>query len=406
MSYNATKITDLTEFFSVKWDGKYVTLEFKKAATNVVVYDPGLAHTAICKSNLIKINKNNGTLYYRDIPLQELLEEDFIDIASRIIFESNEKKLRFKIAVHTYFQLIPEVKNIIDVLPFSTSPMDILGIVTIALASIESKYLKDLKNNAEQAGFLVAQIGVIVTYLYTKMNNIPWVKPQSNLSFAEKILFQMNGGKNLNRLHKLGKLFNSILILHAEHGQTCSTAAVRTVASARSSLYTSISAGIAAFNGPIHGGASQFVSTMYEEIIQNNLNVEEYIKIKLSNKQPLMGFGHRIYNRIGCWDSRAFIMYKILTNSTFEFLEINEYTNIALKLIQCVTNNDFFKKRNLAPNPDLFNCIFFKLFGAPKEMNTSMIVISRVVGWIANFIEHLEDNLPITRPCEMNKNSK
>ncbi len=159
---------------------------------------------------------------------------------------------------------------------------------------------------------------------------------------------------------------------------------------------------MAAFNGMIHGGASQFVSAMYEELLGSGLNVDAYVDKKIASKTLLMGFGQRTYNRIlNCWDPRVEKMYAILTDESFDFPEIAAYREAAIKLIERVSNDEFFKKRNLTPNPDLFNCIFYKLFGAPREMNTCMLALGRIAGWIANFIEHSKDGYPLTRPCDM-----
>lgn len=401
----STQTIDLNEIFSVDIDGEYTVLHFKKAVNKLMIYDPGLYHTAVCKSELCKIDKGNGKLYYRGVSAEEKIGEDFLDVAYGIIFgETDDKKTRFKIAVQSYFQLLPEQKALLDTIPLSTHPMDILGIAMIALGGIEKKYLNDFTDIAEKAGFLVAQVGITVSYLYTKINNIAWLKSPAGLSYAEQVLFQMHNGDKPDRLKKLGQILNTIMILHAEHGLNCSAATVRNIASARGSIYTGVASGMAAFNGSIHGGASQFVSTMYEELLENGLDVDGYVNRKFERKELLMGFGQRTYNRIeNCWDPRVETMHRILTDESFDFPEIEKYRDAALKLINRVINDKFFKERNLTPNPDLFNCIFFKIFGAPKEMNTVMLALGRIVGWIANFVEHTADKYPLTRPCDMTK---
>lgn len=214
----------------------------------------------------------------------------------------------------------------------------------------------------------------------------------------------MHSGNHPERLKKLGKILNTIMILHAEHGQNCSSATVRNIASSRGSIYTGVASGMAAFNGAIHGGASQFVSSMYEELLDKGLDIDLFVDKKIANKELLMGFGQRTYNRIeNCWDPRVEEMHRILTDESFDFPEVSQYRDIALKLIDRVSHDPFYIQRNLTPNPDLFNCIFYKLFGVPKEMNTTMLALSRIVGWVANFVEHTLDNYPLTRPCDMMK---
>jgi citrate synthase len=396
---------DLNEIFSTRQDGKYVVLEFKKPNNNLVIYDPGLYHTAICKSALCRIDKEDGKLYYRGISAEEKIDEDFLDVAFEIIFNTNEEdKKRFKEMVCTHFQLYNEQRVLLDALPLSTHPMDVLGIATTALSGIEKKYLKDPEDLVEKAAFLIAAVAITISYRFTKLNNLSWVSPQLSLPYSEQILYQMHAGKDPVRLKKLGKILNMIMILHAEHGQNCSAVTVRCIASAKGSIYSGVAGGMAAFNGAIHGGASQLVSAMYEELLEGNIDVDCYVKAKMEKKELLMGFGQRTYNRIpGCWDPRVEKMYKTLTDPEFDFSEVDRYKQVAIQLIDRVTTDPFFRARNLTPNPDLFNCIFYKLFGAPREMNTVMLGLGRITGWIANFIEHTVDNIPLTRPCDVEK---
>lgn len=403
MSINNTQAVDLNEVFTIDSDAEYTILQFKNPAAKLMIYDPGLYHTAICKSSISTIDKQDGKLYYRGIGVEEKIKEDFVDVAFEIIFgEDNHAKTRFKEKIRTHFQLLPEQKALLDALSMSIHPMDVLSIATIALGGIESKYLKDVTDNVEKAAFIISQVAITVSYFYTKLNNISWIKPDTSLPYAEQILTQMHGGKNEKRNKKLGKILNTIMILHAEHGQNCSSATVRNIASSRSNIYGAVATGMIAFNGPLHGGASQFVSAMYEELLSSGLDIDRYVDKKIKEKELLMGFGQRTYNRIkGCWDPRVEIMHQILTDECVEFPEIENYRTAAMKLIERVVNDEFFKERNLTPNPDLFNCIFYRLFGVPREMNTCMLALGRISGWIANYLEHSEDRYPLTRPCDI-----
>ena len=195
-------------------------------------------------------------------------------------------------------------------------------------------------------------------------------------------------------------ILNKLLILHAEHDQNCSTATVRNIASSGGDIYSAISCGILAFKGKLHGGASQYVPEMYEEILQNNIDIDQYVDKKIKNKERLLGFGHRVYT---CWDPRAKIMFDLLNSSALNFSEINAYKDVALKLIKRTSEDTFFKIRGIFPNPDLLNCILFKLIGVPSEMNTVFLSLSRVVGWLAHYCEHIQDKLPIVRPRQIPK---
>lgn len=400
-----TATLDLNDLFTARPDGKYTILEFKKPNNNIIIYDPGLYHTAICKSALCRIDKDDGKLYYRGVSAEEKIESDFLDVAFEIIFNTSERdKTRFKEMVSHHFKLYDEQKALLDALPKSTHPMDVLQIATTALSGIEKRVMIDPSDIIEKAAFIVASVAISVSYRYTLINQTQWIESKLSLPYSEQILFQMHSGKDPQRIKKLGKILNMIMILHAEHGQNCSAATVRSIASAHGSIYSGVAGGMAAFNGAIHGGASQFVSAMYEELLASNLDVDSYVKEKVTKKELLMGFGQRTYNRIlGCWDPRVEKMYKTLTDPEFDFPEVARYKQAAIELIKRVTTDPFFKARNLTPNPDLFNCIFYKLFGAPREMNTVMLGLGRISGWVANFIEHTQDRIPLTRPCDIEK---
>ncbi len=400
-----TNSLDLNSVFNAKTDGKFVYLEFKKPNPNISIYDPGLYHTATCKSALCRIDKEDGKLYYRGVSAEEKISEDFLDVAFEIIFnQGEEEKKRFKKMVQSHFQLYDEQKALLDALPLSTHPMDVLGIATTALGGIEKKYLNNPDDLIEKAAFMIAAVAITVSYRFTKFKKTPWISPQLTLPYSEQILFQMHSGINPARIQKLGKILNMIMILHAEHGQNCSATTVRCIASAKGSIYSGAAGGMAAFNGTIHGGASQLVSAMYDELLEGHLDVDSYVSKKVEKKELLMGFGQRTYNRIlGCWDPRVEKMYQTLISPDFDFPEIAEYKRVAIQLIERVTKDPFFIARNLTPNPDLFNCIFYKLFGAPREMNTTMLALGRITGWVANFIEHTLDRIPLTRPVDLEK---
>lgn len=396
---------DLKDIFSVDTEGEYSVLHFKNPVNKLMIYDPGLYHTAICKSALCKIDKQDGRLYYRGIAVEKLLDTDYLDTAYFIIFGENEdRKNDFIQAVKKGFCLLEEQKAVMDALSLEIHPMDALSIAILSLGGIEKKYLNNMGDIVEKSGFLIAQVAIAVTYIFTRLKQKEWKEPHDYFSYSQMILRQMHAEGDLKREEKLGRILNTIMILHAEHGQNCSAATVRSVASARSSIYTAVTSGMSAFNGPIHGGASQFVSEMYEELLQSGLDVDTYVDRKIENKELLMGFGQRTYNRIpNCWDPRVEQMHRILTDESFDFPEIAPYRDAAIKLIERVSQDEFFKRRNLTPNPDLFNCIFYKLFGVPKEMNTCMLALGRIAGWIANYVEHREEGYSLTRPCDMTK---
>ena len=200
---------DLNDVFTTRPDGKYTILEFKKPNHHLIIYDPGLYHTATCKSALCRIDKEDGKLYYRGISAEQKANEEFLDVAFDIIFNRDEAdRKRFKEMVSLHFQLYDEQKTLLDTLPLSTHPMDVLGIATTALSGIENKYLQNPEDLVEKAAFLIASVAIHVSYRFTKTNQIPWLKPQLTLHYSEQILYQMHGGKNPDHLKKLGKILN------------------------------------------------------------------------------------------------------------------------------------------------------------------------------------------------------
>lgn len=396
---------DFLEYFNVKKQDNQTILEFKKTFSNFIIYDPGLYHTAICKSAISKVDKNDGKLYYRGVAVEKKIQDDYLDVAFEIIFGSHtdlESKERFKSLVFSFFQLYPEVELVLKNIPKEIPPMNFLSIGVISLSAIEVKYLENPRDRLEQAAFLIAQVGVIVSYYVNKLNNRAWSKKENGGSYSYQILAHMQQTTDSKRLKRLAEILNIILILHCEHGQNCSAATVRNIASAKGDLYTAVTCGMAAFNGKLHGGASEYVSQMYEYLLSSGENVDEYIDKKISQKELVMGFGQRTYNRIyNSWDPRVETMHKILYDKDFEFAEVEDYKNLATQLMNRVLNDEYYKKRNITPNPDLFNCIFYKLFGVPSQMNATMIALGRIAGWIANYFEHLEHRYPLTRPCDM-----
>ncbi len=238
---------------------------------------------------------------------------------------------------------------------------------------------------------------VIATYYYLKKNEQTWKKEAITGPLSQQILYQMSSKENC-QLKQLAEILNKLLILHAEHEQNCSTFTVRTVASSGGDVYSSVAAGIAAFKGKLHGGASQSVSEMYQELLEYQLEVKDYIKDKVRKKQRIMGLGHRIYR---CWDPRAKIMFDMLSSECINRSAAVCYKRLATSIIKHISEDEFFVKREIYPNPDLFNCIFYKLIGVPSSMNTVMLSISRIAGWLAHYHESIKENSPLIRPRQL-----
>lgn len=391
----------ISSLFKTKVDGEHVVFELKQPKDKVLILDKGLCNTAICESDISKIDGDLGKLYYRGVLIEDVVKNNvFEDVAFNLIFgQDPDKKQKFKKGTQDFFYLPIELKTLLDSVPEEIHPMDFLSIGVTALSALEEKYLQDPGDFFEQAQFIIAQTMVIATYYYLKKNKQTWTKEISIGSLAEQMLYQITKHEKHKR-QELMEILDKLLILHAEHEQNCSTFTVRTVASSGSDVYGAISAGMAAFKGKLHGGASQFVFEMYEDLLVNNTDVEKYIKEKISKKQRIMGLGHRVYN---CWDPRAKIMLEMLNSESVDLSSIAPYKNLAIKIIKQVNEDDFFIKRNICPNPDLLNCIFYNFLGVPSSMNTVMLSISRIAGWLAHYHEAVQNASPLIRPRQLFK---
>ncbi|SHN43307.1 citrate/2-methylcitrate synthase [Chitinophaga sp. CF418] len=397
---NNTLQTQLTDLFNITGNSTHQVLEFKKGINNVIVFDPGANHTSFCKSSISRIDGKTGQLFYGATPIEEKISEtDFEGLAFQLITQSDNNpsgELQFSRGMHRYFVLDAEIQTVLQHLPSSIHPMDFLLVGVTALSGIEEKYLPGNEDPLVQAQFIIAQLFVIAAYYYQLQNKITWNSSTSEQPVYHRFLQQVSPEK----ADLYAPLFNIILMLHAEHGQNCSTATVRNIASAGGDIYTAIASGIAAFKGRLHGGASQYVSQMYNEIIQRDISASEFIAEKMSRREVIYGFGHRIYKN---WDPRARIMYNMLQSDDPVYASVDVIRRLAFELTDHVSNDTYFSSRFIFPNPDLFNNVFYTLFGMPSSMNTVMLSLSRVAGWIAHYYENLSDRLPIIRPQELYK---
>ncbi|MBN8827876.1 MAG: citrate/2-methylcitrate synthase [Sphingobacteriia bacterium] len=394
----------VSDVFEISNEDNYKILSFKKEINNVLVLDQGLQHTALCKSNISKIDGENGKLFYRGIEIEKVIENNsFEDIAFELIFDkeiSLQDKTNFKNKAARYFYLSKDLKQVLDNFPISLHPMDFLSMGVISLSALEPNEIKENNNTIDKVAYLIAQTSVIATYYFLKSNNENWVDIGSDEPLSYQILSHMFHNNKEYPLNEFSEILSTLLILHAEHELNCSTTTVRNIASSGGDIYNAIACGISAFKGKLHGGASQYVAEMYEEIIVSNIKAEDYVNQKIQNKARLMGFGHRVYN---CWDPRAKIMFNLLKSDNESFVSVNNYKEIMLSLVKRVDNDEYFKSRSIYPNPDLLNCIFFKLLGFPSTMNTVILSLSRIAGWIAHYYEHINDNQPIIRPRQISK---
>ena len=382
-------------------DGDHRVFEVKKDETNALIYDPGLMHIATCRSGISKVDGNRGKLYYRNESIEDIIKDsDYLDVVLKLMvgkFDDDRIK-NFKSGILNYFILYPEMESVLTRLSTDIHPMNYLSIGINVASQLESKYLEKTGSGFEKYSFILAQLFVVASYYYTRIVNLKWDHENNSESISSRFISTTH--KDINdTVHKeLSDVLNKMLILHAEHGQNCSTMTVRAIASAGGDLYAAITGGIAAFKGGLHGGASQNVGEMYQELITRKYDVNKYVDKKIKNRERLMGFGHRVYKT---WDPRAKIMFKLIEGDDYDFSAVEKYRELAIQLVSRVSTDEFFTQRHIYPNPDLLNNIFYKMLGVPSNMNTVMLSLSRISGWMAHYVEQVTDKLPIMRPRQI-----
>lgn len=398
---NLTDIISLNDIFNITETGPHQLLEFKKGVSNVVILDPGANHTGFCKSGISRIDGKTGQLFYGNTPVDEIIKDlDFGQLAYRLItqqYSNSAEEATFCKQLNEHFQLDAGLRSVLDSLPGSMHPMDFLMAGVIALSGMEEQYLGNEPDRLAQAAFITARLFVIAAYYCVRLQGKSWKENVTDAPVYHQFLQQLHDDANVKTY---APLLNIVLMLHAEHGQNCSTATVRNIASAGGDIYTAIASGIAAFKGRLHGGASQYVSEMYDFLSRQKMGAAEYVTGKLNRKEVIYGFGHRIYRN---WDPRARIMFNMLKSNDPVYNNVDPLRCMAFDLVDYVSKSEYFNSRYIFPNPDLFNNIFYTLFGMPSSMNTVMLSLGRVAGWLAHYHEHLADRYPIMRPQEIYK---
>lgn len=376
-----------------------------RSSTGYITLDNGFANTGACLSAITYLDGENGILRYRGYPVEQIAEHcSFVETAYLLINGElpNKNQLdNFSNSFTKQAALHKNMTKLFDGYPKTGHPMGLLS----AIVSSMSGYYPELLNpnpSADEiqamAAQLLAKVRTIAAYTYRRMNGKPYIQPRKDLKYIPNFLHMMFSmpKKDYKIDDKVVNALRVLLILHADHEQNCSTSAVRLVGSSWANMFASVSAGVSALWGPLHGGANQEVIEMLEEIKKDGGNVQKYVnKAKDSNdKFRLMGFGHRVYKN---FDPRA----KIIKKSADEVLKklgINDpLLDIAKKLEEVALKDDYFVQRKLYPNVDFYSGIIYKAIGIPKEMFTVMFAIGRMPGWIAHWKEMKES--PDTKIC-------
>lgn len=378
--------------------------------TGYTTFDSGYMNTGSCNSDITYLDGKKGILNYRGYCIDELADNcTFVEVAYLILngeLPSFEELEGFKEDMTRFSLLHEDMIHFFDHFPPNASPMSILSTTINSLHNFypEMDSPQDPYGGITvTAARLLAKVRTIAAFSYKKSMGYPLVYPNDKYNYCENFLNMMFDLPNRRYEMKpeVSAALNKLLILHADHEQNCSTSAVRLVGSAGVNLYASISAGVSALWGPLHGGANQAVIEMLEAIQNDGNNIQKYIDKAKDKSDPfrLSGFGHRVYKT---FDPRARIV-KEACHETLEALEISDpLLDLAMTIEEMVKNDDYFVSRNLYPNVDFYSGIIYRAIGIPTNMFTVMFALGRLPGWIAHWTEMQTDpNTKISRPRQV-----
>ena len=376
--------------------------------TGAITIDPGYKNSGSCKSEITYLDGEEGILRYRGYAIEDLADKaNFLEVSYLLIFgdlPTKQELEKFETNIRKYTLVNEEMKNIIDGFPKTAHPMGVLSSLTSALTAFNPKSV-NVENEKEMYEAVCKTMGkflVIATWTYRKSMGYPLNYYNNTKGYVENFMHLMFEiptepyASNPVVINALNKLF----ILHADHEQNCSTSTVRMVGSSHAGLFASISAGVSALWGPLHGGANQAVLEMLEEIQLNGGDADKYMAKAKDKDDPfrLMGFGHRVYKN---FDPRAKIIKKA-ADEVLATLGVNDpILEIAKKLEAAALVDDYFVSRKLYPNVDFYSGIIYRALGIPTDMFTVLFAIGRLPGWISQWKEMRENKEPIGRPRQV-----
>jgi citrate synthase len=374
--------------------------------TGAITLDPSFANTGACESAIAYIDGEQGILRYRGYDIADLAEHaSFPEVCHLLIYgelPTRPEREGFRARL-TYHSLVHEdMKMFFEGFPKSAHPMGILSSMIASLSAFypEDETPEEIDLNIER---LLAKAKTLAAYSYKKSKGQPFMYPQNDLSYLENFLFMMFAVpcEPYEVDPVVRSALNKLLILHADHEQNCSTTTVRTVGSGGANLFASISAGVSALWGPLHGGANQAVIEMLQMIKDDGANYQKYVDLTKSKEADfkLMGFGHRVYKN---FDPRARIL-KEAADQVLENLGVDDpLLEIAKQLEEVALADSYFVERKLYPNVDFYSGVIYRAMGIPTDMFTVMFALGRLPGWIAHWLE--QRNAPgtrITRPRQI-----
>ncbi len=380
-----------------------------RASTGLVTFDPGFVNTGSCLSAVTYINGEKGILLYRGIPIEQLAEKStFLETSYLLIYgklPNQEEYKYFSESIIHHSMVHESIKDFYSGVPASAHPMAVCSAVISALSTFYPDSL-DVRNERHveiSIHRLIAKFPTIAAYSYKKSIGQPFIYPENSLDYSSNFLNMMFAIPCMKYEADpvIAKALDVLFLLHADHEQNCSTSTVRLVGSSMANLFASISAGISALWGPLHGGANQAVIDMLLKIQEGGGNIQKFIEKAKDKNDPfrLMGFGHRVYKN---FDPRSRILKKYC-DEVIEKLGIDEpLLEIALKLEEIALKDDYFIEKKLYPNVDFYSGIIYRALKIPLNMFTVLFAIGRLPGWIAQWAEmHRDKSFKIGRPRQI-----
>ena len=368
------------------------------SSTGHVTLDPGFGNTAACMSAITYIDGDAGILRYRGIPIEQLAgQATFLEVSYLLIYgelPSGEELAAFDQRIREHTMLHEDFKAFFNGFPRDAHPMPVLSSAVSALSTFYQDSLDPLDPDQVEISTirLMAKLPTIAAYAYKKSIGQPFLYPDNSLGYVDNFLRMTFGVPATEYVVDpvKAKVLDMLFLLHADHEQNCSTSTVRLVGSSQANLFASISAGVNALFGPLHGGANQAVLEMLETIHSQGGDVDAYVA-RAKDKEPgarLMGFGHRVYKN---YDPRATLVKEAAREVLKGVERSDPLLDIAFRLEEVALADDYFTERKLYPNVDFYTGVIYKAMGFPTKMFTVLFALGRLPGWVAHWREMMED---------------
>jgi citrate synthase len=388
---------------------KAIDITKLRGLTGYITIDSGYKNTGSTMSAITFLDGEEGILRYRGYPIEQLAEKaSFLEVAYLLIYgelPTTAELENFETSITKHTLVHEDMKQFFEAYPAKAHPMGVLASMICSLASFYPESL-DPNRNVEAKNLtihrLLAKLPTLAAWSFKNSMRHPFNYPNNDFDYVKNFLHMMFSlpSEKYEVNPVIVSAMNKLLILHADHEQNCSTSTVRIVGSSQANLYATISSGISALWGPLHGGANQAVIEMLEKIHNDGGDVDKWVAKAKDKDDPfrLMGFGHRVYKN---FDPRATIIKKAC-DDVLQALNINDpLLEIAKKLERYALEDEYFKARNLYPNVDFYSGIIYKAIGIPTDMFTVMFALGRLPGWIAQWKEMTENGEPIGRPRQV-----